>query len=554
MKKLLVVSFIIILLTTLLIGCGEPETTTPQTSAPATTTPATSAPETTTSQPPSTDTPQYGGLFRVIVAEFPTGSLGIPWKFAGASPINDLIIQRLMYHERNGDYTCILTESYDWEDNYSTLVLHLRQGIKFHDGTDFNAEAVKWNYDQAIAAQASAWELIKSCEATDEYTFKIHMDEYDAGLLPMVTAETINSPYSYMISPTAFETNGEDWANFHPVGTGAFKFAEYEADSYILTERFDDYWEGKPYLDGVKVVLVPDPVTAQLSFESGEAESVSLIGKSYLLMRDLLPKGFVADSYPDLKTHLVPSAGDPNQVGVANDGPLGNVFVRMAIEYAIDKQAICDSVFAGYYIPVYSFATPTFKEFEENVTPRSYNPDKARQLLEEAGYGDGFDVTLYSGTHLGGDDIPLIQSYLEAVGIRTTVEMTTIAKWIDMETNGWDGLLISPTGNDPSLANLLSRFWWTPSEPNWSKGIYWTAMYRPPELQDIIDRYMMETDPDKAYEIGMEFFQFEYDNCLSIPLWDWISAQFMQPYVHDARYEGTGWHRWDWGHAWMSQS
>ena len=65
---------------------------------------------------------------------------------------------------------------------------------------------------------------------------------------------------------------------------------------------------------------------------------------------------------------------------------------------------------------------------------------------------------------------------------------------------------------------------------------------------------MMETDPDEAYKIGMEFFQFEYDNCLSIPLWDWIGAQFMQPYVHDARYEGTGWHRWDWGHAWMEQS
>jgi ABC-type transport system substrate-binding protein len=92
----------------------------------------------------------------------------------------------------------------------------------------------------------------------------------------------------------------------------------------MLTEMFDDYWEGKPYLDEVKYVLIRDSVTAQLAFEDGEAESVSLVGKSYLLLRNLLPKGFVADTYRDLKSHMVPSAGDPNQVGVANSGPLGN--------------------------------------------------------------------------------------------------------------------------------------------------------------------------------------------------------------------------------------
>jgi peptide/nickel transport system substrate-binding protein len=574
MKKLILITAIILLSLALLIGgCSKQETsstttsTTSQTTSTPTSTstaPVTTTAKTTTSTTattsvtttkPTTNTGsgQSGGIFRVIVAEFPSGSVGIPWKMSGANPVNDLILQRLMWHERNGAYTCILAESFEWADDFTTLVLHLRKGIKFHDGTDFNAQAVKWNYEHALAAKAGSWQLIKSVEATDNYTFKIHTQKYSAALLPMVTAETINSPYSYMISPTAFEKNGEDWANYHPVGTGAFKLKEYIADSHILTERFDDYWEGKPYLDGVEMVLVPDPVTAQLAFEAGAAESVSLVGKSYLLMRDLLPKGFKADSFPDLKTHLLPSAGDPDKLGVPNTGPLGNAKVRMAIEYAINKKAICDSVFAGYYNPVYSFATPEYKSFEDNVVRRSYDPAKAKALLAEAGYPDGFKITLYSGTHLGGDDIPLIQSYLNAVNIKTTVEMTTVAKWIDQETNGWNGLLISPTGNDPSFGNLLSRFWTTPSAPNWSSGIYWTAMYRPPEMQAIIDRYMAEKDTTKAKAIGTEFLQAEYDNCISIPLWDWISAQFMQPYVHDARYEQQQLHRWDWGHAWMEQ-
>jgi len=470
---------------------------------------------------------------------------------AGANALNDLVLERLMWHERNGDYTCILAESYEWADDYSTLVLHLRKGVKFHDGTDFNSTAVKWNYDKAIAAKSGSWQIIKSYEATDPYTFKIHLDQYSAALLPMVTAEIINSPYSYMISPTAYEKNGEAWADYHPVGTGPFKLKEYSADQYMLTERFDDYWGGKPYLDGVKVLSIPDPVTAQLAFEAEAAESLSLLGKGYLLMRDLLPKGYTADSYPDLKSHMVPSAGNPDKVGVPNDGPLGNEKVRIAIEYAINKKAICDSVFAGFYTPVYSFATPTFKAFEDNVKRRSYDPTKAKALLAEAGYPDGFKMTFYAGVHLGGDDVPLIQSYLNAVGIKTTVEMTTVAKWIDQETNGWNGLLLSPTGNDPSFGNLLSRFWTTPSAPNWSSGIYWTSMYRSPDMQAIIDRYMAEKDPEKAKAIGMEFLQYEYDNCISVPLWDWVSAQFMQPYVHDARL--LNYHRWDWGHAWMEQ-
>ena len=524
----------------LLVGCSKSSTTTTATKS-ATPTPA------------STLKPQSGGTLRIIMTEFGSASLGLPWKMTGSNTdVVDLILERLLIQERSGEYTGILAQSFEWSTDYTTLILHLRHGVKFQDETDFNSAAVKWNYDQAIAAKSAGYDLITSTETPDPYTFKIHMAKYDAALLPMVTAANINSPYSYMISPTAYQKNGEDWANMNPVGTGPFKFKEYKPDNYVLTERFDDYWGGKPYLDAVKSVLIPDAVTAQLAFESGEDEAISIMGKGYLLARDLGPKGYTIDAWPDLKTSLVAASGDPNKVGVANTGPLGNELVRMAIEYAIDKQKICDTVFNGYYQPVYQYAPPILRPAKPDFVPRTYDPVKAKDLLTQAGYPNGFDTTLYCGVHLGVDEIPLIQSYLNAVGIRTTVEMTTIAKWIDMETNGWqDGLMISPTGNDPSLANYFSRFWWTPDAPQWSHGIYWTALYRPPELQAMLVNFMAEPDSAKQITMGKDIVSYISAHALAIPLWDWVSNEVMQPYLHDARYEAQQFHRWDYAHAWM---
>jgi ABC-type transport system substrate-binding protein len=282
---------------------------------------------------------------------------------------------------------------------------------------------------------------------------------------------------------------------------------------------------------------------------------MSFAGEGYELARDLGKGGYVFDAWPDLKTSLVPASGDPNKVGVPNSGPLGQVKVREAIEYAIDKQKICASVFNGYYQAVYDYAPPELRPAEPTgFVPRTYDPDQAKELLKEAGYPNGFSTTLYCDNQLNGDYIPMIQSYLNAVGIQTNVQIITIAKWIDMETNGWqDGLLISPTGNDPSLSNYFSRFWWTPDAPNWSHGIYWTALYRPPDLQTMLVNLMATPDNDQQITIGKQAVTYIAENCLAIPLWDWVSNEVMQPYVHDAFYQSQQLHRWDWVDAWMEQ-
>ena len=552
-KYFLLVLSLLLTVFLLLTSCNTTKTTT--TTDTKTTTSTSTATATTTSITTTTTsaalTPQDGGIFRRIHNEFPTGSIGLPWKTLGMTDmVLDTIVERLFTLSNDGKFVGILAESIEWTNDNKSFVLHLRKGIKFHDGTPFNAEAVKWNFEQAINAKISNYNIIVSVETPDEYTVIINLASYDASLLPTIASSCSTGAYGYIISPTAYKEKGEEWCNANPIGTGPFKFKEYQPDSYILSERFDDYWGGKPHLAGVKSILIPDPVTAQLAFESGEGEAISFLGLAHLLLRDLGPKGYPSDVWPELKTALIPSSGNPNS-------PFAKEDVRKAVEYAIDKVKICETVYSGYYQPVYQFAPPMIRPARPDFVPRLYDPDKAKELLKAAGYENGFSTTLYCATIFNGDDIPLIQSYLNAVGIQTTVEIISVPKWIDMETNGWEqGILVSPTGNDASLGQYFSRFWWTPDAPNWSKGLYWTALYRPPELQTLLVKFMAEPDPQKQIELGKDFAALEADQCLAIPLYDWVNCQIMQPYVHDARYDQKvrfTTMNWDWVHAWMEQ-
>jgi peptide/nickel transport system substrate-binding protein len=551
-KKIFILLFSVLLTAFLLLtACTSTKTTTSTATQTTTLTISNTSTTTATSVTTTSTSVQDGGIFRRIHNEFPTGSIGIPWKVAGISDIwLNNIVECLYVIGNDGKFNGILAQSYEWTNNGATLVLHLRHGVKFHDGTPFNAEAVKWNIEQGIAAKVGSYKIITSVEAPNEYTVEISTAAYDASLYPTIASNPADGVFGYMISPTAYNTNGEEWANTHPIGTGPFKFKEYKADSYLLAERNDDYWGGKPHVAGIKSILIPDPVTAQMAFEAGEGESISFLGLAYRLLHDLLPKGYQSDTWPELKTALIPSSGNPNS-------PFAKQEIREAVEYAIDKQKICDTVFYGFYQPQYQFATPALRPARSGFVPRTYDATKARELIKAAGYTNGFSTTLYCAEVFNGDDIPLIQSYLNAVGIQTTVQIVTIAKWIDMETNGWDdGLLISPTGNDASLAKYYYRFWWTPDAPNWSRGLYWTALNRPPELQAMLDKFMAEPDAQKQIEMGKDIAAYQAEICIAIPLWDWTSAQIMQPYVHDVRYDHSVQftpYNWDWVNGWMEQ-
>jgi peptide/nickel transport system substrate-binding protein len=530
MKKILMVSLLALLsLSLLLAGCG------------GTTTPAATTATTTTTT--AANQPRDGGELKIIGTEAPQGSIGIPENMRGlASSQIGPMIEPLIIQLASGEIIPMLATSWQWSNSNKTLTLKLRQGVKFHDGTGFDAEAVKWNIDQRMAAKVDGTEVVDSYQVIDSSTFQINITKFQNTWLGK-----LGGTMGMMISPTNVQKNGAEYVNWHPIGTGPFQFVEYKENDYWLMSRFDGYWGDRPHLDAIRYIFIANAMTAQLSFESGEGNVISVMSGGAQMARDLVPKGFKVETSAGLSFTLIPSPANPNSA-------LANVKVRQAIEYAIDKAKIASTVGLGYWAARYQCVGATQGPYDASFQGRTYDPEMAKKLLSDAGFPGGIQTTIYAGVHLAGDDVPAIQANLKAVGIDATIESISVAKWIDMETNGWtDGLLYSPHSTMVDYGTYLLRYFVKPSGPNWARGIYWTGMAHPDELENAIQDYLVQTDTATMKSQGKAVAKIIFDQALAIPLWETQGVTVVDSKVHDRGVGRWGAARWDYNHAWLSQ-
>ena len=218
-----------------------------------------------------------------------------------------------------------------------------------------------------------------------------------------------------MVSPTSLKTLGND-AMTHPVGTGPFSFVSYQPDTSIKFQKFDGYWQkGKPYLDGIEFDFIADPVTALASFEAGEAQAIENLGPKDV--SDLIATGKYNVTLSP--AYVAALAGD----SAHSDSPYANISVRRAISYAIDNQAIAKTLGFGLIPSTNQLQPPDGLAYNPKVVGYPYNPDKAKQLLSEAGYPNGLQtkITFTSGA-TNQDLFTAVQSYLQAVGIKATLD------------------------------------------------------------------------------------------------------------------------------------
>jgi peptide/nickel transport system substrate-binding protein len=363
-----------------------------------------------------------------------------------------------------------------------------------------------------------------SYTALDDYTVQIKIKQYENTWFGK-----LGGYMGLMISPSWVEKMGVEYVNWHPVGTGPFKFVSYKENEKLVTERFDDYWGGKPLLDGAEVLYIADPVTAQIAFEAGEGDVISVMAGGPQMGKDLEAKGYKIDLTPLYSTLLVPSVENP-------ESPLSNVKVRAAMEYAVNKVALATNIGMGYFTPLYQYASSMVVAWDPNFQGREYDPDKAKQLLAEAGFPNGFKTNLYCGVHLAGDELPVLKSYWEKVGVDADIQLISVAKWIEMETNGWpEGLMESPTAFTFNYGAVLLRYAVRPTEPNWSRGLYWDSMYRPDELENAIQAFLLIPDTEGQIAKGREIAKIIYDNVCVIPLWENQRVTVLQPSIQDFR-------------------
>jgi peptide/nickel transport system substrate-binding protein len=411
MKKTLFVLLIVVLAIGLIFaGCAKQEATTP-----ATTTPPTTQPQTTT---PSAQQPKMGGTLKVLWDTSPGGSIGWPVELVGdASSSPQICIEPFFHQDNKGNMIPWLATSYKVASDLTSITFTLRQGVKFHDGTDFNAQAAKWNLDQQIDAKLQPfW---KSVDVVDDYTVRVNLTSWRNTILTSFADGTT----SWMVSPTAYQKNGLDWMRNNPVGTGPFKFVSFARDTGFKAVKNPDYWQkGKPYLDAIEISYVTDPITRKAVFQSGGADV--MIIEPGVLAQDL-QSDYVLKVKIETNTCLFGDVLDA-------DSPWSKQSVREAIEYAIDREAIASGLGYGFWKAVYQVPSRDSTVYNPNFTlGRKYDPDKAKQLLNEAGYPTGFSTSIAAAPFSQNKDVFVaVQNYLSKVGIQTEIAYPDFGTYI----------------------------------------------------------------------------------------------------------------------------
>ena len=530
MKKIILILATLLTVTLVVAGCGTEATTS--------VTPSATQTPTATPSPTIPEGPQSGGVMRIIDIEFISSPIGyLPEVTYNAYPFTLPCIESFFNFDNEGNLVPYLATSWEFTSDYKSLTFHLREGVKFHDGTDFDAAAAKWNMDLMLnkpAPEANAW---NSVEVVDKYTVRINLKGYDSLILYNIPSLT------KCVSPTAFEQNGIDWARYNPVGTGPFKLKEFRRDQSIEFERFDDYWGGKPYLDGVKFIYIKDRTTAELALQGGEADGLHIMGGAHLAAYSLGPKGFQIILPPSFFGTLYFDTKSP-------DSYYADKRVREAIEYAIDRTKIAQTCGFGFWFPLYQCAAPVENGYIEGFKGREYDPEKAKQLLEEAGLSNGFRTTIYVPSHLSGDHMVAIQANLNAIKIDATIEVITSARWMELQygPGGFTDILYSPSGaSDVDSTSPLNRAYGPTANVRLSN-------LPPPGMKDLVVQMLAEPDPAERAEMAKQATQMVFDDCSKIALWNQPALYAFNSKVHD-----TGITEWylpfqlNWTKVWMSE-
>jgi peptide/nickel transport system substrate-binding protein len=528
MKKLVLISCVLILAGILIFsGCGGSTTTTTATTTtpPTTRTTTTSGPgptgtTTTTTTTPAAGQPQYGGILKIIRGTFPK-TIGYPPEFAPADSIFALpTLERLCEWDMQGNEIPVLATSWEGDPVAKTITWHLRRGVLFTDGTPFNADAVKFNYQLRIdTGTFTDGQYVDSIEVADDYTIVMHLNDYNRHMF---------STYGWaqQISPTAFEKFGggdieksKEWARSNSVGTGPFIVSKFERDNVIEYTKNPNYWrEGMPYLDGMEIRFIPDSMTASALMEAGQADVWSDVA-AVQSMLDLKKKGFDVNTALGFFWSILPDSSDP-------DSPFADKRVREALEYALDRPTIAGMLGYGQYEPLAQMAVKDWPGYVPGYNPRPYDPEKARQLLKDAGFPTGIKTTLLV-TSTGVDAASAIQGYLAEVGIEVKVDIADMGRYFgQVFGTGWSGLVFAASGINPDTTDLFVHF--GPNPWTFRTG----TIAKSQEFLDICNQ-AVHTYDDAAYiDLIKQAVVQGGEDAMIIPVYKAAQFQVQQPYVH----------------------
>jgi peptide/nickel transport system substrate-binding protein len=547
-KRTLTLLSLLLVASMILAACGATPapaaTPQPQATAPATQVMATESAPTAAPVPTEpTSAVKRGGVLKWTRQALPatldpvwTDSNYDIWLFQN-------VYEPLVRVNREGtDVEPAVAESWDISDDGLLYTFHLRPGIKFQDGSLVKATDVVWSLDRARDPEAGIWnwtlENVDKVEAVDDATVAVTLKTPAANLLNLL------SMFNAAILPQALvEAQGVDEFFKMPIGTGPFKVAEYVVADHMLFEKNADYWDlgadGQPlpYLDGVQVVQVPESSTRVLQVQSGAVDGTDDVPFSQI---DALK----AD--PNVSMELFPST--QSQYGWLNhkQPPLDDVNVRLALNYAIDRQALIDTVLFGYGEVATSFRARDSACWDPNLEGFAYDLPKAKELMAQSKYPDGYDgllVTVASGNAMTRDIGTVLKEMWSQIGI--TVDLQ------EMETGMWyaeydeDQFVVQIGGWTDDVPDALQQTEYMAVDPAGRTG------WQNDQVVELAKAAAVELDHEKRCQMYYEIQKIFNEDAVEVLLFNTPYTVLLRNDVHDFNQTTLGWLMWK--DTWMDR-
>jgi peptide/nickel transport system substrate-binding protein len=475
------------------------------------------------SVPDTSLTPKYGGTLKIIWPETIT-NIGEPWsqKSGSDTQASRFCMENLVGLDSKGLPIPQLASSWKLDPTNKTITFTLRQGVKFQDNTDFNADAVKWCIEKFKETRAEV-KFVTSVDVVDTYTARLNFSTWD----PFILKNMAVGGAGRMLSPTAAQKYGVDLPQ-HPVGTGPFKLVSM-APSVVKFERWEGYWQkGLPYLDGVQINIVTDSVVAIAAFTKGEADVIGNIPSTEVA--GLKAKGFSIGTYVKDFSGL---CGDSKNAG----SPWSDINVRKGVAYGINVDPIIKAAFENTLPAVHQLAYPGRVEYDTSIAGYPYDPAKAKEYLAKAGYTTANPLNtpmIYEDKAVYTDIFTAIQSDLAKVGVNLTLQPKDNATFSTIKM-GWKNAFLRwflPGSLELTYTVGISRTLSDASVSHVSVGVT-------PEFTALYEKAIRENDSNQYIEYCKQLNKMAIDQyCLVVPLWLGQEYSAKASYVKD-------WGQWD---------
>ncbi|OGO31859.1 MAG: hypothetical protein A2Z29_04535 [Chloroflexi bacterium RBG_16_56_11] len=511
MKKLMVTLVLILVLASVVIGCGT-ETTTP-----ATTT--STATVTTTAPPPPVN--KVGGTLRVIEIVAPGAPLGAEWEGnLGTYNTQQWVLERLLREQQDGSMKGELAETWDVNTTGNvTVVFHLRKGVTFHDGTPWNAQAAAWNLNMFKTAGmfTGTTNFWASWDILDDYTLRVNYTSWSNHL--------IRSWENYFfVSPTAYDKNGIEWMRTHMVGTGPFVQKDFQKDVSFTATRNPNYWakdaQGNklPYLDEVQLLYVADETARETLMKAGGAE---ILTSSTKQAARFVGTNFNIVTRSGGSTMLVPDSKNA-------ESPYSDLNVRLAVEYAIDREALAASFGYGFDKAAYQMSSSATPAYDPLLEPRKFDLAKSKEYLAKSGFANGFNTTIFVAPGVNRDPVVAIQAMLTKININAELQFPEPAAWqaITTQPAKVNSLIYIPLAEFSNYNTTLNVFFG-------GKGFYLPSNQKPEGYVALFDSSLAAPAPDPV--ILKKISDGFYNNVTIVPLVYATSVFVLAPNVQDSR-------------------